>query len=60
MNIRYKSIRRVRITAPMSERDKVLDWVWKNGYRIKRSGPKPLGSGRADVTRLLVVAEKEV
>lgn len=60
MNIKYSTIRRIRITAPMSEKGKILDWIWKNDYYIKFSGPKSLGAGRADVTRLIVVAEKEV
>lgn len=60
MNIKYTRIRRVRITAPISERTEVLDYLYRNGYKLRTSGPKPLGAGRADITMLVVVAEKEV
>ena len=61
MNIKYKTIRRVRITAPMSEREKVFDWCYKNGYRTIRTGPRVIrGKYMVDFTNLLVVAEKEI
>ena len=60
MNIKYSTIRQVRITAPMSERSTVLDWIGKNGYHIKFAMPKSLGLGGACPSRLIVVAEKRI
>ena len=60
MNIKYKTIRRVRITAPMSERQEVFDWCDRNSYRMKRWEPKVVSFPKVDPTKLLVVAEKEI
>lgn len=58
--IKYQTIRRVRITSPMSEREEVLDWLFKNDYRIRVSGPWPRRGGGLDVNKLLVIAEKRI
>lgn len=60
MNIKYQTMRIARITAPMTEREQVFDWVIKNGYRIRRSGPKSISGMKVDATKLLVVAEKRI
>jgi hypothetical protein len=60
VNIKYNTIRQVRINAPMSEREKVFDWLWKNNYHIKSFGPKRIGPGLADTTKLLVVGQKRI
>ena len=60
MNISYSTIRRVRITAPVTEREKVFAWVCKNGYQTKTSGPVRRGAFGADITRIRVVAEKKI
>lgn len=60
MNTKYNTIRQVRITSPMSEREEVFNWILKNRYSIRMAGPKSIGPGRVDVTRLVVVAEKKI
>jgi hypothetical protein len=60
MNIKYSTIRRVRITGPMSDRKEILDWIWKNSYHIKSSGPKLIGYSEIDRSKIVLVAEKEI
>ena len=60
MNIRYKTLRRVVITAPIEEKDDVFLFLQRNGYRISRSGPLPVGGYRVDPKRIKIVAEKAI
>ena len=49
----------VRITAPMSERDKVLKYLEHGDWRATRIGPYPIGPGKMDTSRLLVLADRK-
>lgn len=38
------------VEAPMSESEKVLDYIRDNGFSVRRCGPKPIGTGRMDMS----------
>jgi len=58
VNIKHKTIDRVRITGPMTEIGKALDYCDRNDYRVTCRGPKMIGPGRADVRRFAITAER--
>ena len=60
MRVTYSTIRRIKINAPMSEREKVNNWLDKNNYYVKRSGPKLINASQVDVTKLFIIAEKRI
>jgi len=60
MQVRYRTLRRVYIKAPVADRDKVVDWCFKNGYRIIRSGPKRIDATQVDTSKYFVIAEKVI
>ena len=60
INRRYKTLRRVIITGPMSESHEAHAWAYKNGYRVMRSGPKFIKFLEVDPTRFKLVAEKVI
>lgn len=56
--IQYETVRRVTLRVVRSDEDKnrVLDWVHKNGYRVQYAGPcRPFARNR-----YMVRAEKVV
>jgi hypothetical protein len=58
MNVKITKHEHARITAPMSEREKVFSYLLKNNWKITRSGP-PIKNGKSDITRLLILAERD-
>ena len=60
MDIKHKTIDRARITGPMAESGKALDYCYRNDYRVTRSGPKRVGPGKCDTTRFAITAERVV
>lgn len=60
MNIKHTKIHRIRITGPREESDEAFDYALRNGYRVIRCGPMVMrGSGRADLSRFAITAERE-
>ena len=51
-------LKRVRITGKIEERQKALDWLNENKFRITSLGPKYIGKMRVDVNRFVIVAER--
>jgi len=60
MNIKHKTIDRVRITGPMDESGKALDYCYRHDYRVMRTGPKRVSIGKVDTSRFAVTAERVV
>lgn len=61
MKMKYKLVRRVRITGPTDERKKALDFCEKNGYYVKNLHPKMIrGTLRYDTSKFALTAEKFV
>ena len=60
MNIKHKTIDRVRITGPMEESGKALDYCYRHDYSVIRSGPKRVSIGKVDKTRFAITAERVV
>lgn len=55
-----KKFEHLRITGRMDEHVKALNFLEKGNWRVVRIGPRVIGPGRADVTRLVILAEREV
>ncbi|MFA5396350.1 MAG: hypothetical protein WC346_10120 [Methanogenium sp.] len=51
-------LKRIRITGKIEERQKALDWLTENKFRVTSLGPKYIGRMRVDVSRFVVVAER--
>lgn len=60
MNIKHKTIDRVRITGPRADNAKAHAYIERNDYHIMRSGPKMIGLGRCDPSRFAITAEREL
>jgi hypothetical protein len=61
MEIKKKIVERVKIISPMTEREDVLDYVYKNGYSMISQGPLINGSIRAaDLNKFCYIGEKEI
>jgi hypothetical protein len=60
MNIKHKTIDRVRITGKMSDMKKAFRYCCKHGYDWRKSGPMPIGPFKVDPTRFAITAEKEI
>lgn len=57
----HERLERVTVVGPMAESKAVMGQMHDEGWRITRSGPKPIrNSARVDSTRFLFVAEREV
>jgi len=59
MRVHKKVIERITIIGSMEEKSKILDYVYDNGYRITRSGPKRISLTRVDLGKYKLVAERE-
>ena len=51
---------RIILIGPMSDSKKWVKWCYAEGYWIKFSGPKPIGSYRYDMGKFKIVAEKKI
>jgi hypothetical protein len=60
MNIKHKTIDRVRITGPQADNAKAYAYLQRHDYHIRRSGPKMIGPGRCDPSRFAITAEREL
>jgi hypothetical protein len=60
MNKRYQTIRQVRITGTRDELQEISDYLFRNGYRVVRAGPKMLPNHKVDGDRFLWIGEKIV
>jgi hypothetical protein len=60
MKVTKTIIERLTIEAPMEERGQVVDYFATRGFRIKRSGPKPVDECHLDVTVYQATGEKSV
>ena len=60
MNIKHKTIDRVRITGPQADSPKAYAYLQRHDYHITRSGPKMIGPGRCDPSRFAITAEREL
>jgi len=60
MNIKHKTIDRVRITGPQADNAKAYAYLQRHDYHITRSGPKMIGPGRCDPSRFAITAEREL
>ena len=59
MNIYKKFIEQVILIGPSDEIGKALDYCLVNGYRVIRSGPKPVAKYRVDPDKFKVVGQRE-
>lgn len=59
MRIKRTLIERIRITAKYSESEKAINYCRDGEYHIVRSGPLPIGIGKVDPDRFLIIAERE-
>ena len=59
MRVYKKVFERVTVIGSMEERAKILDYLYNNGYKIRRSGPKSISPTRVDVSKFKAVAERE-
>jgi len=60
MNIKHKTIDRVRITGAMEESGKAVDYCYRHDYVVTRSGPKRVSIGKVDTSRFAITAERVV
>lgn len=58
MEIEEEKITRLTVQAPIAERAEVITYLFKQKYRIMKSGPLPLGGGKFDTAIYYVIAEK--
>jgi len=59
LSIKKTRIERIRVTCPMAESKKAIDYCDDRGYHMKYSGPKMKGPGRRDMSRFRIMAERE-
>lgn len=58
--IRKKAtVERLRIVCPSEQRNAIIDALYEDGFRVKSQGPFPMGDMICDVSRQLLIAEKE-
>jgi hypothetical protein len=60
VNIKHKTIDRVRITGPQADNAKAYAYLLRHDYYIMRSGPKMIGPGRCDPSCFAITAEREL
>lgn len=60
MNIKRRTIERVRITGPMDERLEAFGYCQRNGFLVVESGPQrgPRNGPTFDVTRFGLTGER--
>ena len=56
--IKRQTIERVELEFENCYREGVVQWLYENGYSVKRSGPKPKGGGKVSTTHQLFIAER--
>lgn len=61
-NAEWDQIQRVTIIGPQSKSNEVFETLFKNGFRVTRSGPYTNSRmhPRVDITRFLFIAERIV
>jgi len=56
---RKELFERITLIGPLHENDKWFSWCYRNGYSIKRSGPKRMSLGRVDMNKFKIIAERK-
>lgn len=58
MRVRRTFVERVKITGPMKERERAMEYLRFHGFHFVYSGPKMTGPGTCDVTKFVLKGEK--
>lgn len=51
---------KIRLIGPSDEKNKMIDYCYKRGFRIIFGGPKRISVSRIDSKRFVIIAEREV
>lgn len=59
MKVHKREIERIIVRGSPGEKSDILDYVYDNGYKVTRCGPRRISATRVDPNKYEVVAERE-
>ena len=60
MIVYLRNFEQAKIHGPAAARQKAFDWLYKNGFKVRSSGPRYIGKGRFDCDQFSITAEKRI